>query len=337
LNSGGGILESDIEFAYPFGENLAYQSYLVNPLITDTMQYDHVFKDSKNITQTTSYTSSGGSGETYFTMGGNYDDKLYFGVLMGIPTIRYNYERVYTETSEIGDTLTAFKSFTIRDNVRTSGTGVNFKLGFILKMLPWFRIGAAFHTPTKLFLSDSYETVVSSEMKDRTMYSEASPFGNFDYSVTTPYRVVTSASFVFGKYGVINADYELVDYSTASIKEDTQFGSTGAIFSTENQSIKNNFVLSHNIRLGTEWRLDHFRIRVGILYMGNSLSDEFRADNSAFIYSAGIGIKQEGYYLDVTYSLKSYKTEAIIVEEHQVFSTVTLKDHYITFTMGFRF
>jgi hypothetical protein len=337
LNAEGGILQDEIEFAYPFGGNLAYQNYLINPLITDSMQYDHVFKDSKNLTQTTTYNTRGGSGETYFSVGGNYDDKFYFGALLGIPSVRYNYNRTYQETSEIGDTLTDFKSFTIRDNVKTSGTGVNLKIGFIFKVMPWFRFGGAIHTPTKYFLSDSYDTSIESEMKDRTIYSEISPAGFFDYSVTTPYRIVTSASFVYGKYGVINVDYEVVDYSSASIRGDANFGGSAADFSIENRNINSNFVVAQNLRVGTEWRLDPFRIRGGIRYMGNSLSDEFKADNSVFIYSGGVGIKQEGYYLDLTYSLKSYKTEAVIVEEHQEFSTVTNKDHYITFTMGFRF
>lgn len=337
MNADGGILEEDLEYAYPFGANLAYQTYLVNPLVSDSMQYDHVFKDSKNLTQTTSYQTSGGSGEMHFTFGGNYNDKLYIGLLMGIPSVRYTYERTYRETSAANDTLTDFKSFTVNDYVKTSGTGINFKAGFILKMLPWFRIGAAFHTPTKYFLSDGYETSISSEMKDRTMYSETSPFGSFDYSVTTPYRIVTSASFVFGKYGVINADYELVDYSTASIKEDREFGNTGADFSIENQNIKNNFVVAHNLRLGTEWRLDPFRVRGGIRYIGNSLNDEFKADNSAFIYSGGIGLKQADYYMDLSYSIKDYKTEDVISLENQEFATVKHRDHYITMTVGFRF
>ena len=337
LNANGGILQDDIEFAYPFGANLAYQNYLVNPLVTDSMQYDQVFKDSKNITQTTTYNTRGGSGETYFTVGGNYDDKLYFGVLMGVPSVRYNYDRTYKEESEEGDTLTEFKSFTIRDYVKTAGTGINLKVGFIMKMMPWFRIGAAIHTPTKYFLSDTYDTSIDSEMKDRTTYSETSPGGAFDYTITTPYRVITSASFVFGKYGVINADYEVVDYSSASIREDRSFGATGVDFSVENASIRSNFVVAQNLRLGTEWRFDPFRIRAGVRYMGNSLSDQFKADNSAFIYSGGVGIKKEGYYVDAAYSLRMYKSEAVIVAENQEFSTVTNRDHYVTFTLGFRF
>ena len=337
LNAGNGTLEEDIPYDYPFGANLAYQNYLVNPIFGDSTQYNQVFKDSKNITQITTYNTGGGSGEMYFSMGGNYNDKLYVGILLGIPSVRYDYERTYKETSALADTLTDFKSFTVRDNVNTSGSGVNFKLGFILKMLPWLRIGAAFHTPTKYFLTDTYETSITSERKDRTMWTETSPYGSFDYSVTTPYRVVTSASLVFGKYGVINADYELVDYSTGGIQEDRNFESSGADFITENRNIKNNFVVAHNLRLGTEWRLDPFRIRGGIRHIGNSLSEEFKADNSAFIYSGGIGIKQEAYYIDLAYLVKDYQTEDIVIQEQQQFSTVNHLDHFVTFTVGFRF
>jgi ABC-type multidrug transport system fused ATPase/permease subunit len=144
LNANGGTFDGDIESLYPFSANLAYQNYLVNPTLADSLQYDNVFQNSKNITQTTNYETRGGSGEVFFTFGGNYNDKLYLGATMGIPTVRYIYDRNYTETSGANDTLTDFKSFTVNDYVKTTGAGVNFKLGMIYKVTDWVRIGMAF-------------------------------------------------------------------------------------------------------------------------------------------------------------------------------------------------
>ena len=174
-------------------------------------------------------------------------------------------------------------------------------------------------------------------MKSGKTYSSSSPYGSFDYFLTTPYRFISSASFIFGKYGVINADYELVDYSTARLREDNSYGSTGADFSIENQNIRTNFQLTQNIRIGTEWRLDPFRIRAGYRYQGDPISNKFKADNSANVYSVGFGIKQDEYYFDMAYSLKTYKSQTAIVEEHSDYANVSLKDHYISFTLGFRF
>jgi len=335
LNFNGGTFDGDIPSEFPFSSNLAYQTYLVNPLITDSLKYDHVFANSTNITQTTNYETRGGSGEMYFALGANYSEKLYVGALVGIPTVRYVYDRNYIETSDPSDTLTEYNSFTVHDYVKTTGTGLNLKLGMIYKMSDWFRVGAAFHTPTVYSLSDEWSTTVTSENKTGEVLTEESPFGNFEYFVTTPYRFVSSAAVIVGRYGVINGDYEIVDYSTARIKEDNAFGVTD--FSTENQSVGENFRLTHNIRVGTEWRLDPFRLRAGYRYQGDPIKNSFNVDNSASTYSFGVGIKQEDYYFDMAYSLKIHKAESAIIAEQNDFASVDLKDHYISLTLGFRF
>lgn len=336
LNANGGTFEDDIFDAFPFTSSLAYQTFLVNPLVGDSLQFDHVFTNSKNITQTTTYETRGGSGEMYFAIGGNYSDKLYIGALLGIPTVRYVYDRNYTETSDPLDTLTEFSSYTVHDYVKTTGAGLNFKIGMIYKVTDWFRVGTAFHTPTLYSLTDEYNTSINAEKKDGTIFEDRTPSGSFNYLVTTPYRFITSAGFVMGSRGVINVDYEIIDYSSARISEDSQLGSS-ADFSIENQNIRSNFKVAKNLRIGTEIRLDPFRIRFGYRLQGNSLKNKFSLDNGASIYSAGVGIKEDGYYIDMSYSLKKYNSQSIVIADQNDIANTSLKDHYITFTLGFRF
>jgi len=336
INTAGISAGSDIANSFPFSANLGYQTYLINPMVTDSTKFDHVFKDSKNIKQITNIETKGGMGETYFGIGGNFENKLYIGAIMGVTTVRYEFNRMYKETAEESDTLTEFKSFTVNDFVKTSGSGVNLKLGLIYSMTDWFRFGLAFHTPTYYSLSDNWDTRVTSEDKLGDKLVERSPLGTFDYVVTTPYRFITSGAFIVNDHGVINVDYEIVDYSTARIRQDNNFGG-GADFTIENQNIKTNFQTAHNIRVGTEWRLDPFRFRAGYRLMGDPIKSSFNTDNSSNIYSFGIGIKQEGYYFDVAYLLKTYQTQVPIVADYNDFASVNLNDHYLTFTLGFRF
>lgn len=337
LNVSNGTYDGDIESLYPFGSNLAYQTYLVNPTLADSLKYDNVFQNSKNITQSTNYETKGGSGEWFFSFGGNYSDKLFLGATMGIPTIRYIYDKNYTETSAINDTLTDFKSFTIHDNVKTSGAGFNLKIGIIYKVTDWVRVGVAFHTPTVYGLTDNYQTTMKSEMKDGSTYDKSSPDGNYSYLLTTPYRFISSVAFVVGEYGVINTDYELVDYSTARFNNDNSSAADGYDFSGENEKIRNNFQLTQNVRVGTEWRLDPFRIRAGYRYQGNPISSSFYSSQNSSTYSVGFGIKEEDYYFDVAYALKVYDNQTVIVAENNDYATTELRDHYINFTLGFRF
>ena len=337
LNASNGTYDGDIESLYPFGSNLAYQTYLVNPTLADSLKYDNVFQNSKNITQSTNYETKGGSGEWFFAFGGNYSDKLFLGATMGVPTIRYIYDKNYTETSATNDTLTDFKSFTIHDNVKTSGAGFNLKIGMIYKVTDWVRVGVAFHTPTVYGLTDNYQTTMKSEMKDGSTYDKSSPNGNYSYLLTTPYRFISSLAFVVGEYGVINTDYELVDYSTARFNSDNSSGADGYDFSGENEKIRNNFQLTQNVRVGTEWRLDPFRIRAGYRYQGNPISSSFYSSQNSSTYSVGFGIKEEDYYFDVAYALKVYDNQTVIVAENNEYATTELRDHYINFTLGFRF
>jgi long-subunit fatty acid transport protein len=335
LNADGGTLEDEIAGAFPFTSSLAYQTYLVNPIGGST-QYDHVFANSKNITQTTSYETRGGAGEMYFALGGNYSDKLYLGALIGIPSVRYVYDRNYTETSEPSDTLTEFSSFSIHDYVNTTGSGLNLKLGMIYKVADWFRVGTAFHTPTLYSLTDQYNSSITAEKKDGTVLTDETPHGSFDYLVTTPYRFVTSGSFIMGNRGVINVDYEIVDYSTARINQDAESGAY-ADFSIENQNIRSNFEMTQNLRVGTEIRLDPFRVRLGYMLQGDPLDGKFDLNNGSSIYSGGVGIKEDGYYIDVAYSLKQYNSQTAVVADQNDFANTSLKDHYVSFTLGFRF
>jgi len=337
LNANGGTLGSDVSSKYPFSSNLAYQTYLVNPLVTDSLKYDNVFTNSKNITQNTRYETRGGSGEIYFAFGGNYSDKLYVGASLGIPTIKYVYDRNYTETANVNDTLTQFNSFTVHDYVKTTGAGVNLKLGLIYKVVDWFRIGAAFHTPTLLSLTDEWKTTVTSEDKTGTQLTQSSPVGNFNYLVTTPYRFISSASFIIGNHGVINGDYEIVDYSSARISTDNVSGTSSADFSVENQNIRTNFQLASNIRIGTEWRFDPFKLRAGYRHQGNAINNTFNANTASSTYSVGIGIQQNYYYFDIAYALKRYRVQSPIIADQQDFAAVNLNDHYFSFTLGFRF
>ncbi|MGB0887178.1 MAG: hypothetical protein ACPGSL_03550 [Vicingaceae bacterium] len=336
LNVNTGIFEDDIYNEFPFSSSLAYQTFLVNPIAGDSLKYNHVFANSSNIKQSTNYKTRGGSGEMYFALGGNYLDKLYVGALVGVPTVRYVYDRTYTESADPSDTLTEFKSYTVHDYVKTTGAGVNLKLGLIYKATDWLRLGTAFHTPTVLTLTDKYKTDVSSEKKDGTGFVDESPSGSFNYTVTTPYRFVTSASVVIGNKGVVNVDYEVVDYASARLSEDKEYGQS-ADFSFENNNIRNNFKFAQNLRVGTEIRFDPLRVRLGYRLQGDPLTGNFGFNSGASIYSGGLGIKMDSYYLDMAYSLKSKNVETIINANENEFATTNLKEHYITFTLGFRF
>ena len=67
-------------------------------------------------------------------------EKLYIGASVSISTIDYLKETYYQE-SDFADTLSTVQSFYMRDDLYTSGAGVNLKIGGILRVNDQFRLG----------------------------------------------------------------------------------------------------------------------------------------------------------------------------------------------------
>ena len=93
INSGGDTSAMD-----PFGTQLALNT---SAIWEDTIgNFFHHIQGLYGEEQSKDITSSGSMGETVFTLGGNYDDKLYLGMTIGIPHIRYSEESNYREKTD---------------------------------------------------------------------------------------------------------------------------------------------------------------------------------------------------------------------------------------------
>ena len=254
------------------------------------------------VTQEKSLTTNGSQGETDFSIGGNYNDKLYIGATFGLPYIYYNENIAYTETPSYTDATYGLTDYTINSNVNTTGTGVNFKLGFIYRPLDWLRIGGAVHTPTVFSLNHQYNTSITASYIASPYsgpmggtFNNQSPQGSFDYTLVTPMRLMGGVAFVIHKQAILSADYEYVDYSTAS------FSASGFSYSDINQSIANSYMGASNIRLGGELVLYPFSIRVGYTYYGNAYAQSADNTNLTRSLSGGVGVRIKHCFIDLAY------------------------------------
>ena len=244
-----------------FSTDLAWQTYLINPDTNGTYQYNHVIPNygtkQRKLVETT-----GSMGETVISFGAIYKSKLYLGGTFGIVRVRYNEESTFEEIDE-KDTIANFKSFTYGQYLATSGNGVNLKLGAIVRPNDWVRVGVAIHTPTSISLNDKYSSSMKSDLENGIKYDTVSPEGEFDYRVTTPFRAIGSVGFVINKIGLINAEYEYVDYSYS------QLHSTPNVFSEVNTLIRSKYTSTGNLRVGGEVRLDPIAVRLGYALYGS--------------------------------------------------------------------
>lgn len=324
-----------------FTTKLAYDAWLIWPM-DDTEDY---FYDTDayfgEVMQQQTITTSGSMSEMLFTVGSSYNDRLYLGASVGIPFIRYKYESEYSETDP-ENRYAEFISLTRRENIETSGTGVNLKLGAILRATDWLRLGAAFHTPTFYSnMRDDWSYSMRSELflnnKIENHSAQSQP-GRFDYELTTPMKAIGSATILFGKSGLVSAEYEFADYS------DMKLNSSSFKFVDENQSIRDDYTAAHNIKLGTEWRLNDVYFRGGYAIYGSPYKPGIN-DGATDQLSLGIGFRQQDYYVDFAWVKSSYKEDKYMywvpeVEDHDFKIPVanqTFNRQLYMLTLGWRF
>jgi long-subunit fatty acid transport protein len=282
-----------------FSTNLAWQTFLINnPDSTRPTLYDHVIKNYGEL-QKKSVETSGSMGETDLSFGGNYNNKVFVGATLGIVNAKYNEESVYQEVDE-KDTIKGFKSFSLSQSLTTTGTGVNFKFGMIVKATDWMRIGLAVHTPTVLHLSDSYNSTMNSDLERGITYEQKSPDGKFNYTVTTPFRMLGSIGFVVNKNALLNAEYEYVDYTNA------QLNSSPNVFTDVNNTIRSKYTSAGNIRMGGEIRMDPLAFRVGYAFYGSPFKNGENVNANRTSYTAGIGFRENDYFIDFAYVFTKY-------------------------------
>lgn len=325
--SANGNISEDLD---QFADKLAFRTYLLDTLPGDPYTYYTPLTPGAELGQMKSIESRGSMGETYLTFGGNYSNKLYLGATVGFDHVRYFEESEYTEFDS-QDTMSVFDSYTYSSSLSTRGVGFNFKFGMIYRVNDWVRFGGSIHSPTYLTLSDQYSNKMSATYDNNQTLSAQSPQGSYDYFITTPMRATGSLAFIIAKMGLISADYEFVDYSSAVIS------SSPNVFFDANNAIRSKYTSTGNLRVGTEWRLDPFSVRAGYAMFGNPYKTGVGNNFSKNVMSVGFGIREKEYFLDFAYNY------AITDENYYLYSpelvsaaSTTRKDASFVMTLGFR-
>jgi hypothetical protein len=292
---------NQIRNTWPFDVGLAYDCGLVyfdslQGKYTSDMPEGGVYQEKSIITD-------GSLNEYDISAGGNIANKVYFGLTMGITSIRYFQENTYYEY-DLGDTLPIpyFQSMVYQYGFSTHGIGINVKGGVIYRPADWVRIGLAVHTPTWYNgMDDSYSSVMMAYYDSTlTTTPQYSPVGYYSYKLRTPFRAIGSLAFFIGQRGFISGEYEYVNLSQA------RYNSDDGSFNEVNQDISGNFKSPVTFRLGTEWRFGAFRVRGGFGYNGQP----DKAGNVGTRYTAGggAGFFTKHFFVDLTYQWSGMKS-----------------------------
>ncbi|MFB9863297.1 OmpP1/FadL family transporter [Rufibacter immobilis] len=287
------------ELTYNTLQELAYKTYLISPeddgyYISPNLVASNVFEENMQ--------SSGSQNQWDFAYGASFRDKLFLGASIGLTTVRFKQTRTYVEESPATD----INSLTLRDELRTEGTGVSLRVGAIYKPSDALRLGFSVQTPTWYNLTDRFDTNLAvnfnqapEEGASVNQFFAADP-GEYEYNLTTPFRASGGAAVFIGKNGFITADVEYVDYSNARLNADDSFNS-------ENQTIRNVYDKALNFRVGAEARLDIFRVRAGFAQHGDPFKNS-DVDQAKTFLTGGLGIRQSNFFIDAALVYSKYNS-----------------------------
>jgi len=337
LNNNQSAVSEVEDYAYPFGPSQAYWTYMIDPVTSNS--YKRHIQNTDKISQYESNYVMGKQSESFFSFGGNYQDRLFLGGNIGFQNIRYERERDYKETYIYTPVATPIDSVGIGYNEiskqYTNGSGANIKIGAIYKVSDEFRIAASIHSPTWLSFSEEYQFEANSTFSEGTTYSGEKIISTYEYQINTPWRYTAGLAYLFQNRAALSVDYEYVDYSTARIKDNRSFPYD---YGMVNESIKTQLKGTHNFRVGAEINLAPFVVRGGFRYEDNPYSNKqsFNADESRKTFSVGTGFRSHNYTVDLTYMHSNMNIIDPVYNYNNENATIEQTDSRVMLTVGWR-
>lgn len=252
---------------------------------------------------------SGSMNELAFAFGGNFREKLMFGVTVGVPFITFTEVKRYREFDNNTDDIEFFNALAFEERVTTNGVGINLKLGLIYRLNQAIRLGAAVHTPSSFGMDDAFSTSLTYDYTDDNNNgpnTAESPNGLFDYNFKTPWRYIGSAAVIIGRSGFISAEIEYVNHGGSQFNLTTNSNSPEDLAFQEdlNAEVESDFESSFNARIGGEYAFKKLRLRAGYSIQTSPYNNN---DSVTGLASLGIGLRQENFYIDLGYQLKTFE------------------------------
>lgn len=304
---------------YPFGSSLAFNTYWIDTVgggTNGSFNYKTRAPIASGLLQENQVQSRGSITELALGFGGSTNEKIYYGLTLGIPMLFYDRTATFTEA----DATTARNNFdyaTLQQRLETNGNGLNLKMGIIYRPAPFWRLGLAVHSPSWLRLTDTYSASITTDTEDYkgAQTQSSSTFTNgedaqFSYFHLTPYRLQVSGSYVIHETqdvtrqrGFLTADLEYINYKASSFSPDTESDNsetTKNYLKQLNKTIDNTYRGAFNLRVGGELKFTTIMTRLGVAWLGNPYRSGYAPAAQRLQLSGGLGYRNKGYFVDLT-------------------------------------
>ena len=180
----------------------------------------------------------------------------------------------------------------------TTGEGLSFQLGSIVKLSDDIRVGLSYATPTWLTLREEttqYLSTFDSAANENYVVNPSIVNVFPEYNLRTPGKLTGSLAYIVGKTGLISFDYSRKNYGN------TRFNTGENQLDNElNNDISNNFKAANSYKIGAELRHKKFSFR------GGYRLEESPYKNTAVVgdlngFSLGLGYNFGNSKLDLAY------------------------------------
>jgi hypothetical protein len=288
-----------------YESGLAYDAFVIDLDGSGENFYTDYYPKNEAIYKRQYSTAKGGKQELLAGVAANINETIQLGITVGAPLYNYQYEKTYRQTFEDG--TEKLEDLTIREDLNSSGIGINLKGGLIFKPIQEIRIGLAVHTPTVYYLSDKYYNYLAYDFIDPDITDvpkEEAVEGSFDYKYYSPVKANVSIAGLFGKSGFLSAELEYADYSTTRFDYTSEF--TNGDFKNEedriNDQIREEFGPSINLKFGGEYALNSLRLRAGMALLGSPYQND---DAFNTMYTGGIGWRGDDVFVDFSMQFRN--------------------------------
>lgn len=183
--------------------------------------------------------------EYNISLSGNWSDLIYGGLTVSVTDMNS------TVMSQIDEAYSP-KEYTFYENaLETRASGVNIKLGLIVKPTDAWRLGVAVHTPTWMTVKDVYSGYMETDA-----LTKGSPSGEYEfrYRYSSPWEYQLSTAYVIGTRGLVSIEYDMKDFSSMKYREDRDSRSN-PYFDYVNDLIGDYMQMQHTLKVGGELRV----------------------------------------------------------------------------------
>jgi len=267
-----------------------------------------------------------------FNLSTNIQDRAFLGLTVGVDNMRYRGWNFYSEQDMDGN-----DKYYLNSNTHISGTGVNVKLGAIIRPIESspFRFGIVVETPTWYRLKNS--TWFDICRGDNYGGLATEPWESYlKFNLRSPWKVRTSIGSTVGSTFAWDVDYEFAAYAGTSMgypKYESDYdGSTSGTTKDNamNQLTRDNLRGTHTLRVGMEVNANkHLAFRLGYnlstsAYKKNISYDQYNINSAAMDYATstsymrlgntniltcGMGYHTKSFYIDFAYKIRNQKAD----------------------------